>query len=135
MVNLYAESYDLAVAKFPGNSCHVAWQFVYSPIPLGSVLASKFVQKTMKILESHGCNISNTLLAKSICCDEINFGAGTTARIFSDYFGAAFHLGSLAGIPFSGKAGFNAFASHVPDGEIIYLNPHENNFYLTKVET
>jgi len=37
-------------------------------------------------------------------------------------FGSVFPMGGLAGVPFVGKAGFNAFAAHTPvNGNIIIL--------------
>ena len=41
-------------------------------------------------------------------------------------FGPEFNLGGLAGLPFTGKTGFGAFAAHVPkDGHIfIVYAPH-----------
>jgi hypothetical protein len=40
--------------------------------------------------------------------------------------GEVFHMGGLGGIPFTGKTGFNAFSSHVPDhGNLfVLMAPH-----------
>ena len=43
-----------------------------------------------------------------------------------NHLGEVFHLGGLAGVPFTGKTGFAAFSHHVPDGNkncyFIYCN-------------
>eukprot|EP00954_Amorphochlora_amoebiformis_P020003 1336131-Amorphochlora_amoeboformis.AAC.1 len=52
----------------------------------------------------------SSLMAVSSCPDEIN----RTMDSFNDYWGDSFHLGGLAGIPFTGKTGFGAYAAHVP---------------------
>ena len=40
--------------------------------------------------------------------------------------GKAFYMGGLAGIPFVGKVGYNAFTSHMPKGGnlVILFSPH-----------
>ena len=63
----------------------------------------------------------NTLFAHSICPDEINLDGGEIISELKNYFGSPFALGGLGGIPFSGKTGFGAFASHVPDDGNIFI--------------
>ena len=71
---------------------------------------------TDKVLKHLGCDGENTLFAQSLCPDEINHAKGDLADIFHDYMGEVFHLGGLAGVPFTGKTGFAAYSHHVSEG-------------------
>jgi len=80
------------------------------------------------VMKSLGANGVNTLLAESSCPDELNhnnFGSDLF-DMMGNRFGEVFHLGGLAGVPFTGAAGFNAFNHHVPkDGNIfVVYAPH-----------
>ena len=68
----------------------------------------------------------NTLLGTSFCPDEISNEKGDLPNLLYEEFGKTFNLGGLAGIPFTGKTGFKAFASHVPtNGHIVICyGPH-----------
>ena len=68
----------------------------------------------------------NTLLGTSFCPDEISNEKGDLPNLLYEEFGKCFHLGGLAGIPFTGKTGFKAFASHVPTNGhvVICYGPH-----------
>lgn len=68
-------------------------------------------------LVKHGINGDNTLFAQSICPDEINHECGDVTNLFQEHLGEVFHMGGLAGLPFTGKTGFGAFAAHVPNGK------------------
>ncbi len=76
------------------------------------------------LVKDNEFDLSKTLLATSVCSDEII----RSATNFRDYLenGHPFTLGGLAGYPFSGITGFKAFASHIPDGgaAIILYGPH-----------
>jgi hypothetical protein len=63
----------------------------------------------------------NTLFGHSVCPDEINHEDGDITDCLRDHFNGQFSLGGLAGIPFSGKTGFAAYASHVPDSGNIFV--------------
>jgi hypothetical protein len=69
---------------------------------------------------------NSTLFAQSICPDEINHEDGDMSRLFTVHMGEVFHLAGLAGIPFSGKTGFNAFSHHIPDNGNLFIlyGPH-----------
>jgi len=54
----------------------------------------------------------NTLLATSLCCDEL---ARCLESDFNEIFGNNFNLGGLSGFPFAGNTGFGAMAAHIPD--------------------
>lgn len=62
------------------------------------------------------------LYASCICPDELNYKATN----FNGHFRQGFYLGGLSGIPYTGKTGMAAYASHIPaDGaSFIYFGPH-----------
>jgi hypothetical protein len=95
------------------------------PSAISSSRTTKLVKKT---LEAYDVNSKNMLLTQSVCPDEINHEEGDITDLFIHEFGGGkvFHLGGLAGIPFSGKTGFGAFSHHVPDdGHALILQmPH-----------
>lgn len=71
-----------------------------------------------------GFDPERTLWATSDCSDEAN---RSTTRFQKElHIDNAFQLGGLAGYPFTGQTGFQAFASHIPeDGAAILLyGPH-----------
>ena len=39
----------------------------------------------------------------------------------SAHLGEVFHMGGLAGVPFTGKTGFAAFSHHIPDGGNLFI--------------
>eukprot|EP00056_Hartaetosiga_gracilis_P016300 m.4607 g.4607 ORF g.4607 m.4607 type:complete len:250 (+) comp3939_c0_seq1:515-1264(+) len=72
-------------------------------------------------LEKRGYNPKNTLLAVSSCPDEVN---REFDKSFSSHWGLSFTLSGLAGIPFVGKTGFQAYLSHMPeeDGRLLVVS-------------
>ncbi|KRX09655.1 hypothetical protein PPERSA_02527 [Pseudocohnilembus persalinus] len=87
---------------------------------------SQFNEKLSKILNKQGLNTDNTLFGSSICPDEINHGHSSLANLMKNTWGGIMPFGGLGGIPFAGKTGFKAYASHVPDdGNLLVLfAPH-----------
>lgn len=82
----------------------------------------------------------NTLFADSTCPDEVNHDdpKEDISALFKTRWGEIFSLGGLAGLPFTGETGWNAFSSHCPrDGNIVVLYaPHvgvDNNGVIGKV--
>ena len=65
-----------------------------------------------------------TLVATSLCCDEVN--RGLEIKLASRFGGGPFAMGGLAGFPFAGVAGFGAFAHHVPQpgAALVVYGPH-----------
>ena len=63
-----------------------------------------------------GC-ISHThhIILCAVCPDEINHEHGDITDLFINHIGGGkvFHLGGLAGVPFTGKTGFGAYSGHV----------------------
>lgn len=74
-------------------------------------------------LGKRGFGIDNTLVASSLCSDEVN---RPLEEIFLKHYGNHFSMGGLAGFPFSGVTGFGAMASHIPEGGscILVYGPH-----------
>ncbi|KAL7427588.1 hypothetical protein ACHAXH_001092 [Discostella pseudostelligera] len=90
----------------------------------GAITNSTLVSLLQSTLsQKHNFTSNNTLLATSLCCDEL-------ARELEDdlvaIYGHNFNLGGLAGFPFAGKTGFGAMAAHIPDGGYCLLvhGPH-----------
>ncbi|MEX2585019.1 MAG: hypothetical protein WD315_01415, partial [Balneolaceae bacterium] len=86
---------------------------------------SELVKDWMDLLvRQHQFDPSATLLATSVCSDEVN----RTSLNFHDYLdhSSPFEMGGLAGYPFTGRTGLGAFLSHIPDGggAIILYGPH-----------
>lgn len=81
------------------------------------------VTKAVEILAGKGYNGENTLLATSLCCDEL---ARQLEDDFNGIYGNNFNLGGLAGFPFAGNTGFGAMAAHIPDDGycLIAYGPH-----------
>eukprot|EP00571_Detonula_confervacea_P011023 CAMPEP_0172306688 /NCGR_PEP_ID=MMETSP1058-20130122/7707_1 /TAXON_ID=83371 /ORGANISM="Detonula confervacea, Strain CCMP 353" /LENGTH=280 /DNA_ID=CAMNT_0013018655 /DNA_START=20 /DNA_END=859 /DNA_ORIENTATION=- len=89
----------------------------------GAISNTSLVKKVTSIVSKKGFTPTNTLLATSLCCDEL-------ARVLEDDFvkiyGNNFNLGGLSGFPFAGNTGFGAMAAHIPDDGYCLLihGPH-----------
>jgi len=89
----------------------------------GAITNKKLENKVVHILARKGFEGDNTLLATSLCCDEL-------ARCLEDdlgkVYGKNFFLGGLAGFPFAGNTGFGAMSAHIPDNGfcLIVQGPH-----------
>lgn len=84
-----------------------------------SEVTDKYVHK---IVSEYGFEKEKILYASCICPDELNYKATN----FNGHFRQGFYLGGLSGIPYTGKTGMAAYASHIPaDGaSFIYFGPH-----------
>jgi len=97
-------------------------KLVKSTFP-GAISNKELATKVTKVLEEKGYTPANTLLATSLCADEL-------ARILEDDFvnvyGNNFNLGGLSGFPFAGNTGFGAMAAHIPDNGycLVIHGPH-----------
>lgn len=103
----------------------------------GSVSSDDLLNMVKAAMEERGYTPENTLFAQSVCPDEVNHEEGDVTHLFAKYWGEVFHLGGLAGLPYTGKTGFKAFSSHVPKGGhcFVLMAPHigldqEGNFGL-----
>jgi hypothetical protein len=79
--------------------------------------------KVVSILAEKGFTADNTLLATSLCCDEL---ARRLEDDFEKIYGKNFNLGGLSGFPFAGNSGFGAMAAHIPDDGscLLIYGPH-----------
>lgn len=77
-----------------------------------------------KLISDFEFDLDKTILATSVCSDEII----RSATNFRDYVSikTPFQLGGLAGFPFTGLTGIGAFTAHIPDDgfAIIIYGPH-----------
>eukprot|EP00566_Odontella_aurita_P013416 CAMPEP_0113563608 /NCGR_PEP_ID=MMETSP0015_2-20120614/21162_1 /TAXON_ID=2838 /ORGANISM="Odontella" /LENGTH=449 /DNA_ID=CAMNT_0000465605 /DNA_START=176 /DNA_END=1525 /DNA_ORIENTATION=- /assembly_acc=CAM_ASM_000160 len=93
----------------------------------GAVSSADVLEGYKRVAEKRGYTPENTLFAQSICPDEVNHEEGDVTDLLASYCGEVFHMGGLAGIPFTGKVGFGAFSHHVPEGDghcAILMAPH-----------
>ena len=83
----------------------------------------ELLTKVTEVLSKKGFTPENTLLATSLCCDEL---ARALEDDFVRVYGDNFFLGGLSGFPFAGNTGFGAMAAHIPDDgySIIIYGPH-----------
>lgn len=85
---------------------------------------SALEQQILNELKNHDVSPSDCIWGTSICSDEIN----NTFLELGKHFKAPgpFFFGGISGIPFTGKTGFGAFASHIPDdgAAVILYGPH-----------
>jgi len=79
--------------------------------------------RVVKVLAEKGFDSSNTLLATSLCCDEL---ARRLENDLCKVYGKNFNLGGLSGFPFAGNTGFGAMSAHIPDDGycLIVHGPH-----------
>ena len=89
----------------------------------GALNNKDLVTKVVDILALKGYSGSTSLLATSLCCDEL---ARQLENDFNGIYGNNFNLGGLAGFPFAGNTGFGAMAAHIPDDGfcLIVYGPH-----------
>ena len=89
----------------------------------GAMSNTRLTKKVVAALEKKGFTPENTLVATSLCADEL-------ARVLEDDFvkiyGQNFNLGGLSGFPFAGNTGFGAMSAHVPDNgfSLVVHGPH-----------
>jgi len=83
----------------------------------------ELVTRVVTKLSSNGYTGANTLLATSLCCDEL---ARQLEDDLTGIYGNNFNLGGLAGFPFAGNTGFGAMSAHIPDDGycLVAYGPH-----------
>lgn len=81
-------------------------------------------QKITSELNLNGFILSRTIWGTSICSDEINNSFNILSRQFVGP--GPFRFGGISGLPFTGKTGVTAFASHIPmnGNAFILYGPH-----------
>jgi hypothetical protein len=89
----------------------------------GALRSSEFASRIKSVLNKNGYDDKKTLLATSLCCDEVNReleGDLTSVYNFN------FSMGGLAGFAFGGATSFGAMAHHIPDNGdcLVVYGPH-----------
>jgi len=89
----------------------------------GAINNNDLAKRVVSVLETKGFTTENTLLASSLCCDEV---ARRLEDDFVKIYGNNFSLGGLAGFPFAGNTGFGAMSAHIPDDGYCFIvyGPH-----------
>jgi len=89
----------------------------------GAMSNQDLANKVVDALSKKGFKGSNTLLATSLCADEL---ARRLEDDFVKVYGNNFNLGGLSGFPFAGNTGFGAMSAHIPDDGfcLIIYGPH-----------
>ena len=78
----------------------------------GAISNKDLSVRVRDVLDGKGFTPQNTLLATSVCADEL---ARELEDEFVSIYGTNFNLGGLAGFPFAGNTGWGAMSAHVPD--------------------
>ena len=75
------------------------------------------------VLSNYGYGSTTTLVATSLCCDEVN---RPLEKALASAYDEPFVMGGLAGFPFGGVTSFGAMAHHIPDGGncLVVFGPH-----------
>jgi len=89
----------------------------------GALSNADLIKKVSQTLESNGFSSDKTLVATSLCCDEVN---RPLELDFNEKYDTNFNMGGLAGFPFGGAVSFGAMAAHIPDGgsTLMVYGPH-----------
>lgn len=89
----------------------------------GALTNGELVDKVTAALKKKGYDNDKTLVATSLCCDEVN---RPLENELSAAFDTNFNMGGLAGFPFGGATSFGAMAGHIPDGGdcVVVYGPH-----------
>ncbi|MEQ8523137.1 hypothetical protein [Gracilimonas sp.] len=98
-------------------------QYITQHYPKAKSLTS-LEETILNETKKHDMNPEQCIWGTSICSDEVN----NTFNMISKHFAGPgpFRFGGISGIPFTGKTGFGAFASHIPEngGAVIVYGPH-----------
>ena len=94
----------------------------------GAISNKELATRVVELLDEKGFTPDNTLLATSVCADEL---ARELEDEFVDIYGTNFNLGGLSGFPFAGNTGWGAMSAHVPDNGFC-LTIHGPHVGITK---
>lgn len=88
----------------------------------GAVPYQLGIDSLLQYLKHFGIQPDNILWGQSTCVDDI---INTKNKMLPEIKGP-FNFGGLAGLPFTGITGLNAFAHHVPEGgtALLFVGPH-----------
>ena len=89
----------------------------------GAMTNKEVIEMIGSNLDKAGYDKQKTLVACSLCCDEVN---RPLERELSAVYTDNFNMGGLAGFPFGGAVAFGAMAAHIPDGgsTLMVYGPH-----------
>lgn len=89
----------------------------------GAIQSDTLATHVKSVLSKHGYIDEKTLIATSLCCDEVN---RELEKDLTSIYNYNFNMGGLAGFAFGGVTSFGAMAHHIPDGGscIIVYGPH-----------
>jgi hypothetical protein len=89
----------------------------------GAVAAQDLASHVKGVLNKHGYSDKTTLIATSLCCDEVN---RELEKDLTSIYNYNFNMGGLAGFAFGGVTSFGAMAHHIPDGGscLVTYGPH-----------
>jgi len=88
----------------------------------GSLTNNELMKRVSNRLNPYGYG-ETTLVATSLCCDEVN---RPLEKSLAKQYDEPFVMGGLAGFPFGGITSFGAMAHHIPDGGscLVVYGPH-----------
>lgn len=85
---------------------------------------SSLLGTVLELLGEHQLKAAQCVWGTSICSDEVT----NILKDFNPHFvgPGPFRFGGISGLPFTGRTGFRAFASHIPEngGAFILFGPH-----------
>jgi hypothetical protein len=90
----------------------------------GAVPFSRYTDSLLFFLYAvHKIPVDKILLGQSTCVDDV---LNTKSPFANHAVKGPFNFGGLAGLPFTGITGLNAFAHHVPDSgaALLFVGPH-----------
>ena len=126
LVSKYSEEYAFVQKNFRSWYLEKGAEEVQQRLFPTAMLSSDLDEAIFRSLSPRGFTSDNTLLAHSVCSDEVNDRDEELVDLMVSRWGEGFSLGGLAGLPFAGKSGFRAFLHHVPNsGRLLVLfAPH-----------
>jgi len=122
----YSQEYQFAQKKFRSFYIEPLAEVAQKKAFPTALLSSDADEAIAKTLYRRGFTPKNTILAHSICSDEVNNAPEQLVPLMMKRWEEGFSLGGLAGVPFAGKSGFAACLHHVPDNGklLIMFAPH-----------
>lgn len=89
----------------------------------GAVKSANLASHVHSVLAKHGYKDKTTLVATSLCCDEVN---RELELDITDIYNDNFSMGGLAGFAFGGVTSFGAMAHHIPNNGscLVVYGPH-----------
>ncbi len=89
----------------------------------GAVKSADLAAHVKMVLNKNGFMDQKTLIATSLCCDEVN---REMENDLISLYNSNFSMGGLAGFPFGGVTSFGAMSHHIPDNGscLVVYGPH-----------